>query len=410
MDDPLSIKTFTSKKDKDTMFSKEHLRFEKSSCICMVAVKTKRIKIDLENIDKESIRKAAEMIDSGALVAFPTETVYGIACRVRSDCLARLSQLKGRTAEKYYTLHIARPDDVDQYVPTKSMNVQKMIQNAWPGPLTIVVELDQPDVEKQREKLDEDVFQSLYKNNSIGIRCPDHPVAGFLLQNALHPVVAPSANLTGESPSVNGDQVFDRFSGHIKMVLDAGPTQYGINSTVVKMGKRGLKILRPGVYSEDYVRNLSRIHFLFVCTGNTCRSPMAKGLFKKYLAEKLQADVDEFDRIGYKVDSAGMIGSVGFPASPQAIIACAAKGVDIGAHRNKELSRELIEESDFIYVMEPSHYDKVVALAPEAANRCMMLDENGRIPDPIGQPQGVYERCANQIERAVNKRISELDI
>ena len=376
----------------------------------MDVMETERITIDPANIDTGRIKRAAEMIDSGALVAFPTETVYGIACRVQSDFLARLSQLKDRTAEKYYTLHIAQAGDVEQYVPAMPINTKKLIQNAWPGPLTIVFELKKTDLDRQREKLDIDVFENLYKDDSIGIRCPDHPVAAMLLQNAAHPVVAPSGNRTGEKPSIQGDQVFDRFSGQIEMVLDAGQTRYGINSTVVKMGKKGLEILRPGVWAEEYIRDWSRVHFLFVCTGNTCRSPMAEGLFKKYLAEKLQVNIDEIDRIGYKIDSAGMVGTVGFPASPQAVIACTAKRVDIGTHRNKGLTRELIEKSDFIYVMESIHYQRVVAIAPGAANRCMLLDENGLIPDPIGQPQSFYDSCADQIENAVKKRISELDL
>jgi len=358
----------------------------------------------------ERIKEAAELIDSGALVAFPTETVYGIACRARSDTLAKLSSLKERSAEKHFTLHIALPNDVHTYVPTIRLNTQKLIQNAWPGPLTIVFELDGQDMDQQRKKLERDVFESLYKSNSIGIRCPDDPVANQLLQQTLHPVIAPSANLTGESPAVNGDRVLDYISDRIDMLLDAGPSKYGLNSTVVKMGKKGLEILRPGVCSEAHVRALSQVKFLFVCTGNTCRSPMAEGIFKKYLAEKLHANVDEIEKIGYTLASAGMVGSVGFPASPQAVAACAAKGVDLRAHRNKALTEKLIEESDFIFVMESVHHERVVAMVPKATNQCMLLDENGRVPDPIGHSQSFYYNCADQIERAVKKRISGLVI
>lgn len=368
------------------------------------------IQIDPSNIDTDKIRDAAKRIDAGSLVAFPTETVYGIACRAEKESLDKLSSLKERSAEKHFTLHIADPNDARTYVPTIRLNAQKLILNAWPGPLTIVFELDASDMDRQQEKLERDVFESLYKSPTIGIRCPDDPVAQQLLQLTLHPVVAPSANLAGEPPAVNGEQALRSLAGRIDMVLDAGPSKYGTNSTVVKIGKKGPEILRAGLMSEEDVRTLSMVKFLFVCTGNTCRSPMAEGIFKKYLAEKLHANIDEIEKIGYTVESAGMMGSVGFPASPQSVMACAARGVDITTHRNQALTERLIEESDFIFVMDSGHYKGVVSLAPEAAGRCMLLDENGSVSDPIGQSQDVYDRCADQIEVAVMKRLSELVI
>ena len=373
-------------------------------------MKTKVLKLDAAKIDSMKIDEAAAIIESGGLVAFPTETVYGIACLVKSDSLARLDNLKGRTADKYYTLHIGQKSDVGNYVPTIGLMTQKLIQNAWPGPLTVVFELDKKDIDKQHRILEGEVFRSLYKDHSIGIRCPDNTIAVMLLQQMSTPVVASSANITDRPPAVDAGQVLDQLSGKIDLLLDAGPCKYKQSSTVVKIGKKGMGLLRPGVYSQAELEALSLIQFLFVCTGNTCRSPMAEGIFRKYLAEKLQCNVDGLDKMGYKVDSAGIIGSVGCPASAEAVIACAAKGVDIKAHRNKGLSRELIEASDIIFAMEQIHRDRVVLLDPKAANKCFLLAGNMGIPDPIGQPQQSYDKCAKLIERAVQKRISELVI
>ena len=373
-------------------------------------MKTKVLKLDAAKIGTMEIKEAAAIIDSGGLVAFPTETVYGIACRVKKDSLARLDNLKGRTSDKYYTLHIGQKGDVRNYVPTIGLKAQKLIQNAWPGPLTIVFELDNQDIDKQGKKIGEEVFESLYKDNSIGIRCPDNAIAAMLLRQASFPVVAPSANITGSPPAVDAVQVLDQLSGKIDLLLDAGPCKYKQSSTVVKIGKKNMRILRPGVYSQAELEALSQLQFLFVCTGNTCRSPMAEGIFRKYLAEKLQYDIDGLSEIGYKVNSAGIIGSVGYPASAEAVTACAAKGVDIKAHRNKGLSRELIEASDIIFAMEQIHRDRVIILDPKAANRCFLLAGNTGVPDPIGQPQQSYDNCAKLIERAIQKRISELVI
>ena len=376
----------------------------------MALMQTKVIKLDATKIDSAKIKEAAALVDDGGLVAFPTETVYGIACRVKTDSLARLNDIKGRDHTKYYSLHIGQKNDVKKYVPTIGLRAEKLIRNAWPGPLTIVFELDQRDIDKQKKNLERGFFENLYKNNSIGIRCPDNSIATMLLQATNNPVIAPSANIAGQPPAVDAEQVFAQLSGQIELLLDAGPCKHKKSSTVVKIGKIGLEILRPGVYSQAQLDAMSAVKFLFVCTGNTCRSPMAEGIFRKYLAEKLQCKVDDLEKIGYKICSGGVMDTAGFPASAEAIAACAAKGIDIKAHRNQGLSKELIEESDFIFAMERMHQERIIALSHEAANKCFLLAGDKGIADPIGHRQGFFNSCADMIEAAVKERISELVI
>ena len=373
-------------------------------------METKIVKLDEAKDNSEVIKEAAGIIDSGGLVAFPTETVYGIACRVTKDSLEKLDSIKGRTSDKFYTLHVAQSSDALKYVPAMGLNARKLIQNAWPGPLTAVFELEQSEIEEQKKNFDASIFEPLYRKNSIGIRCPDNEIARDLIQQTIHPVVAPSANITGQPPATDAEQVLTQLSGKIDLLLDSGPTKYKKSSTVAKIGKKGIEILRPGLYSQLELEVLSQVNFLFVCTGNTCRSPMAEGIFKKYLAEKLQCKVDELEKIGYKVSSAGIIGAAGFPASDEAVKACAVLGVNIGAHRNQALSKELIEKSDFIFAMEKLHLERIISLAPDSVNRCFLLAGNKEIPDPIGRPQKYYDNCAKLITKAVKERISEFVI
>jgi L-threonylcarbamoyladenylate synthase len=373
-------------------------------------MQTRIVKFGPDEAGIEKIKEAAAMIDAGALVAFPTETVYGIACRARNDSLARLDRLKGRSPKKRYTLHIGQQSEAKDYVPTIGLKAQKLIIKAWPGPLTIVFKLSEHDIIKQQTNLGAETFQSLYQDNSIGIRCPDNTIASILLQQTQHAVVAPSANITGQEAAVAADQVLDQFSGQIELLLDGGPCKYKKNSTVVKVGKKGLKILRSGVYSPAELEALATIQFLFVCTGNTCRSPMAEGIFRKYLAEKVECKVDDLDKIGYKVVSAGVLDMAGAPASAGAIAACAAKEIDIRAHKSTKLSRQLIEESDFIFAMEQAHRETVCGLSPDALNKCTLLAQDHDIPDPIGQPQELFNNCAEMIEEAIKKKIDELVI
>jgi protein-tyrosine phosphatase len=379
-------------------------------------METKIVKLDPVKIDAAEIKEAVQVVDAGGLVAFPTETVYGIACRVESKSLVKLNNVKcrkaspngGRSLDKYYTLHIGQKTDVEKYVPTIGLRAKKLIKNCWPGPLTIVFELAERDTKKQQKNLKKEVFENLYKDNTIGIRCPDNAVAAILLQRTKYPVVAPSANKTGQPPATDAGQVLAQFSGQIDLLLDGGSCKYKKSSTVVKIGKKGLEILRTGVYSQEELEAMSEVKFLFVCTGNTCRSPMAEGMFRKFLAEKLQCKVDQLDKIGYKASSAGVLNMAGSPASAEAITTCAAKGIDIKAHKSKTLTRQLVEESDFIFAMARMHCEQVTALCPEAADKCVLLAGNKEIPDPIGQPQEVFNDCAELIEEAVRERISGL--
>ena len=373
-------------------------------------MQTKVVKLDPYKADIAKIKEAATLVDAGSLVAFPTESVYGIACRAKIDSLIKLNNLKGREPDKYYTLHISQKSEAKKYVPNVGLKADKLIRNAWPGPLTIIFELDDQDMAKQQNSLKRGVFECLYKNNSIGIRCPDNPIASTLLRLTHNPVVAASANVRGRQPATNAEEVLAQLSGQIDMLLDAGPCKYKKSSTVVKIGKKGLEILRQGVYSVAELKAMSEIKFLFVCTGNTCRSPMAEGIFRKYIAEKLQCKVDHLDEMDYKISSAGVIDLENSPASEEAIAACAAKGIDIRAHRNRALSRELIEENDFIFAMSRMHCERVISLSQEAANKCYLLAKDKDIPDPIGQGQQVFNNCADLIEKAIKKRIGELII
>ena len=373
-------------------------------------MKTEIIRLSGSSDDAALIKNAAELIEQGGLVAFPTETVYGIGCIVQPNAIERLDKAKGRSSEKRYTLHVPDKAFLSQYLPNIPLRARKLVDKTWPGPLTIVFELDKKDLENLRKKFDAEVFEILYQDATIGIRCPNHPLANALFGAVSKPVVAPSANLAGKEPATTPEQVLAQLEGRIDMVL-TGPApdcRCGGSSTVVRVNNRALSILREGVLSREEIEEISSIRLLFVCTGNTCRSPMAEAFCRKYMSEKLKCNIDDVGKMGYKVASAGVMAVSGIGASREVVDICKEMGIDATAHRSRFLTSAEIEESDYIFVMSTGHRDRVLELCPEAAQKCMLLDENSQVGDPIGGGKEVYEKCAKQIERALEKRMNRI--
>jgi protein-tyrosine-phosphatase len=261
-------------------------------------------------------------------------------------------------------------------------------------------------MESQRRSLPAEEM-CLYSGNSIGVRCPDDAVATALLSAARCPVVAPSANLSGQPPAVEGSRAAAQFEGQVDIILDAGRCRYQKSSTIVRIWAKGLEMLREGFYTEEDIRKAMQVEILFVCSGNTCRSPIAEGLCRKYLAEKLGCDVDRLGEMGYKVSSAGVMAIPGLPASAWSVEVCASQGADISSHRSLQLEEEQVRNSDRIFAMSRQQRERIGSLWPDAARKCELLGGDEDIPDPIGGSKEQYETCGQRIKAALQKRLSE---
>jgi protein-tyrosine phosphatase len=248
----------------------------------------------------------------------------------------------------------------------------------------------------------------MYHDGTIGVRCPDDHVAADLLTQAPLPVVAASANLAGNPAPVTAQEALADLEGRVDLVLDGGRSRYGKASTIVQVRADGsYEVLREGVLDERTIRRMNRTSFLVVCSGNTCRSPMAAGILRRLLAEKLGCREDELTEKGYHVESAGTGAYSGAPATPEAVEALRSKGIDISGHRSQPLTLEQVNRADYIFAMTGRQVENVKSLAGHVENRVLKVDDED-IEDPIGGSEEEYVSCANRIEEALRRRLEEV--
>jgi protein-tyrosine phosphatase len=356
---------------------------------------------------KTWVETAVQVLSRGGVVAFPTETVYGLAASpAMSGAIDKLNALKLRPANKPYTLHVGSADKLYEYVPHPAWLARVLTRRAWPGPLTLVVELSEQDLAECRKKFGP-IFDQLYHENTLGLRCPDHPASVAMLSAFDKPVVAPSANPADMPPAIDASQVEHYFGDRVDLILDGGPARYRRASTVIKIAGNDFQILREGIIDRRTLEKQATFTILFACSGNTCRSPMALALAKKILAEKFNCGIEDLAKYRINVLSAGTFASRGMKASFSAEYAMRRMGLDISEHASEPVTAAMVEQADLVLVMSQSHKDFICSLVPAACHRIKLLAETG-VADPIGGSDQDYVRCAEFMEKHIEARLKEV--
>lgn len=208
-------------------------------------MKTEIIKTDSNSPDKNVVAEAAKIIKKGGLVAFPTETVYGLAADyLNKNAVDRLYAVKNRPKDKPFTVHISDYEVIGALSCEVSIFEEHLIQEFWPGPLTLILRSE--------------------TGGTIGFRMPKNRLALDFISACKTPIVAPSANISGNSAPRTAEEVLRDLDGKIDMLLDGGKTEIGAESTVVDVSTFPYKILREGAINKaqiaDIGRKLQQIH------------------------------------------------------------------------------------------------------------------------------------------------------
>jgi L-threonylcarbamoyladenylate synthase len=200
------------------------------------------LKINPKRIAKKKIEIASRMLREGKLVAFPTETVYGLGASVfNREAIERVYEIKGREKQKALTVHIANKEDVNLFAEEIPPIAERLISLFWPGPLTIILP-------KRKE-----VPKEISPTDKVGLRMPSHPISLSLIEGS-GPLVAPSANLSGYPSPTNSKMVIEQLGERIDCIIDGGKTPLGIESTVIDVTDRPV-ILREGMITKEEIES-----------------------------------------------------------------------------------------------------------------------------------------------------------